>query len=188
MTPPSVAVRRRPGSRRQLLIVDATHPTLDCRTSPAIASPRGSPTLRRRVLSPPRNGEASQIGGGRVEDDHVDRLAAASRHRVTVSSRSIGQLLSHFQQTATQGIALAERQVICLARAEPRRRLPASGPPIAATSSVARKHPVVHARLGNLALRACVLSDACPRLMISSSTPEAYNQRFCGRGEEVVVP
>ena len=52
-----------------------TRPTLECRTSRAIASPRGRPSLRRRVLS--TTVEARHIGGERVEDDHVDRFAAA---------------------------------------------------------------------------------------------------------------
>jgi len=48
-----------------------------------------------------RHGEARHIGGERIEDDHVDRLAVVVRHRVIVSARRRRQLLSHLQQTTT---------------------------------------------------------------------------------------
>src|SRR5713226_5789062 len=43
VTPPSVAFRRRPRTRRQLPIVDVTHPTLASRTSRPIDLHKGSP-------------------------------------------------------------------------------------------------------------------------------------------------
>src|SRR3989442_1780096 len=51
VTPPSVGFGDVHDRDASFLIVDATHPTLDGRTSRAIASPHGSPSMRRRVLS-----------------------------------------------------------------------------------------------------------------------------------------
>ncbi len=74
-----------------------TRPALECRTSRAIASPRGRPSLRRRVLS--TTVEARHIGGERVEDDHVDRLCRGGRATGVIvsarSSRQRRQLLTH---------------------------------------------------------------------------------------------